>query len=285
MGKYKFAASGWIWYGKPETNSYDFIDKASRIGFEGVEIPILDGNIDTKKINEKLESQSGKIEAIIVGGGSPEMDVSSISEKYAENGLHYIMKLIEKAVTLNSKLVCGPLYSAVGKALFLTREQKERALSRVAFQVRRAAEYANNYGVDLALEPLNRYDSYLINTSDEMASFINRVGKENVGILLDTFHMNIEETSMGSAIINAGKKLRHLQVCENNRGVPGKGMIDWEEVKTSIVKNGYGGMIGLESFTPYEQQFSQVMRSWRPMEKDQDTFAYESLKFLKNMFS
>ncbi len=285
MGRIKYAASAWIWYGNPDTNGYEFIDKAYEMGFEGVEIPTFDGNIDPDAILEKLNSQSRKIEPIIVGGGSPEMDISSDNEKFRENGLNYIRKLIERAAAISSSLVCGPLFSAVGKALFLTGEQKERALSRTASQISKAAEYAESYGIDLALEPLNRYDSYLINTTQEMVNFIDMAGKENVGVLLDTFHMNIEETSMAGAIAAAGKKFRHFQVCENNRGVPGKGLLDWAEISEAVRKSGYEGWIGLETFTPYEKQFSSMMRSWRPMARDQDTFASEGLKYLKKVFS
>ncbi|AKA48589.1 hypothetical protein IX51_05180 [uncultured archaeon] len=284
MSDYKFAVSAWIWYGNPATNGYDFIDKAGEIGYDGIEIPTFDGNIDEKQILDKLSSQKRKIEPVVVGGGSPDMDISSENEKIRENGLNYIKKLVDKASKINSFLVCGPIYSAVGKSLYLTAEQRERVIRRTALEIRKASEYATGQGVDLALEPLCRYDSYLINTTAEMHHFLDLAESENVGILLDTFHMNIEERSMPEAIRLAGDRFRHFQVCENDRGVPGKGSLDWKSIAAATEKSGYKGWVSLESFTPYEQEFSAIMRSWRPLSETQDLFASEGLNYLKKIF-
>lgn len=284
MASFRYAISAWVWYGEPSANGYDFIDKAASIGYDGVEIPTFDGNIDENAINQKLQSVSGNLKAIVVGGGSPDKDVSSTDTSIREKGLEYIKKLIDKADRIESDMVCGPLYSAVGKALYLTDEEKKKSLQRTAGVIKDAAKYAADKGIEIALEPLCRYDSYLINTTEQMMSFIEMTDSPNVGILLDTFHMNIEEDSMIEPILLAGEKFRHFQVCENNRGVPGKGQMDWEGIRKTVKRSGYNGWISLESFTPYDRVFSEMMRSWRPLDKDQDTFAKDGLAFLKKIF-
>lgn len=284
MASYRYAVSAWIWHGDPSAENYGFIEKAGSMGYDGVEIPTFDGNINEKLINEKLSTSSGKLAPIIVGGGSPELDISSDDQNAREGGLSYIKKLVDKADSINADLVCGPLFSAVGKSLFLSHDQKERVLSRTAGVMERAAAYAKDRGIDIALEPLCRYDSYLINTAREMNHFLDLAGKSNLGVLLDTFHMNIEEDSMESPIAEAGERFRHFQVCENNRGVPGKGQLDWEKIRNAVVNSGYSGWISLESFTPYESTFSSMMRSWRAMEPSQDKFASDGLSFLKKVF-
>lgn len=284
MSKFQYAVSAWIWHGDAGINGYDFIDKASEAGFDGVEIPTFDGELDHELITAKLDSQSGKLTPIVVGVGSQEKDISSEDENFRRNGLNYIRKLVDKAATLESSLVCGPLFSAVGGSLFLTDDQRNSVISRTASLMKVAAQYADDYGIDIALEPLSRYDSYLINTAEEMARFIEITGMDNIGILLDTFHMNIEETSMEDAIKSAGSRFRHFQVCENNRGVPGKGSLNWESIAKATKNVGYEGWISLESFTPYEEQFSTRMKSWKPLATSQDKFASEGLDYLKKIF-
>ena len=132
MTDFRYAVSAWIWQGDPALNNYGFIEKASELGYDGVEIPTFDGNIDPAVIKEKLSALDKNLEVIIVGGGSSDMDISSGDEKARERGLEYITKLVDRASTSGSSLVCGPLYSAVGKALFLKQDEKERVLKRTA---------------------------------------------------------------------------------------------------------------------------------------------------------
>ncbi len=265
-------------------DSYRFIENADSLGYEGVEIPSFDGNIDHKLVNQRLSSASNKIEVIVVGGGSPNADVSSADKATRVSGEKYIRKLIEKAVALNSNLVCGPLYSSVGRAQFLTREEKKRVIKRTAEVFSDICDFAAERGIRIALEPLCRYDSFLINTSKDMTEFLEEVNKENIGVLLDTFHMNIEETSDSMAISEAGSRLFHFQLCENDRGIPGTGQIDWKSIALSLKKAHYKGWLSLESFTPYEKEFSTMMKSWRPLANTQDELAEKGLRFLKSTF-
>lgn len=284
MSDFRFAVSAWIWHGDPSAENYGFIGKAAEMGYDGVEIPTFDGNIDPSAIRQRISSLDRKMDTIVVGGASPDMDISSGDEKVRERGLQYIMKLVDKAQQLESGLVCGPLYSAVGKALYLTDAEREKTLDRTAKYLRKAADYASGSGIDIALEPLCRYDSYLINTAYEMNRFLDMAGADNALILLDTFHMNIEESSMEGAIMESGKRFRHFQVCENNRGVPGKGQLDWKGIREAVMKSGYRGWISLESFTPYEEVFSSMMRSWRKLASSPDAFASQGLEYLKKIF-
>lgn len=139
-------------------------------------------------------------------------------------------------------------------------------------------------GVRIAVEPLCRYDTHLINTVDQGVELIQQIEHENVGLLLDTFHMNIEEKSLGDAVKRAGDLLFHLQVCENDRGPPGSGHINWDELALSLSHTNYDGWISLESFTPYFEGFSEMMHSFRPLAKTQDEFARSSLNYLKEKF-
>ncbi len=112
---------------------------------------------------------------------------------------------------------------------------------------------------------------------------MDRIGSENVGLLLDTFHLNIEEKSIAGAIKQAGEKLFHFHTCENDRGIPGTGLIRWEEVRKGLNDLNYRNWISIESFTPDADQFSSVMHVWRRIEQNQDEIAASGLAFLKKL--
>ena len=118
-----------------------------------------------------------------------------------------------------------------------------------------------------------------------MMELIEMIDQENVGVLLDTFHLNVEEKSLLDAITTAGEKLFHFHACENDRGTPGSGHIDWDIVAKALDQIDYKGWIGVESFTPFDKQFSFAMKVWRKLEPSQDEIASKGLYFLKSKLS
>jgi D-psicose/D-tagatose/L-ribulose 3-epimerase len=279
----RFSVNLWVWYPDASYENYSAIYRAQDAGFDGVEIPTFDGQLDVQTLREVLTTTN--LAPIIIGGGSENTDISSEDETVRRNGLEYIRRCIDNCYTLGGELVCGPLYCCVGKTKFLSGEQRMIALRRIADALAEAVDYAGERGIIIALEPLCRYDTHIINTVEQGVELIEMIQRENVGLLLDTFHMNIEEKSLGDAVKKAGQLLFHLQVCENDRGLPGTGHIDWNELSRSLTQTDYDGWISLESFTPYFEKFSEMMHSWRPLARNQDEFAKEALKFLKEKFS
>ena len=280
---HNFAVSAWVWNSDPSTDNYAFISKAAELGFDGVEIPTFDGNLDTGIINDVLESQSKRIFPIVVGGGSPGADLASESESIRINGINYLKKLIQISNEIGSKLICGPLYASVGKTTYLKENERVSVIQRVAASLKMVSSFAEEHGVKIALEPLCRYDTHLINTAEQAMQLIELIDSEGVGILLDTFHMNIEERSIRDAVRLSDKRLFHIQVCENDRGAPGTGQVGWEIFRNSIREINYQGWISIESFTPFEANFSAMMHAWRTLENTQDELALKGLEFLKNL--
>lgn len=280
-----FAVSAWVWNSDPSIDNYAFIFRAAELGFDGVEIPTFDGNLDTGVINNVLESQSKRIFPIVVGGGSPNADLASESESIRINGINYLKKLIQISNEIGSELICGPLYTSVGKTMYLKEKERASVIRKVAASLKIVSSFAEEHGVKIALEPLCRYDTHLINTTEQAMRLIELIDSESVGILLDTFHMNIEERSIRDAVRLSNKLLFHVQVCENDRGAPGTGQIDWELFRDSILEINYNGWISLESFTPLEANFSTMMHAWRKLENTQDELAFKGLKFLKNLLN
>ena len=142
---------------------------------------------------------------------------------------------------------------------------------------------AADHGVTIALETLNRFETDLINTCEQCLRLVSDIGLNSVGIHLDTFHMNIEEKSIYAAIKLAGAKLAHVHACENDRGAPGSGHVDWPGLAKGLREINYTGAAVIESFTPTCQAIAAATCIWRPLAVSQDALAADGLKFLRNL--
>jgi D-psicose/D-tagatose/L-ribulose 3-epimerase len=143
------------------------------------------------------------------------------------------------------------------------------------------ADYAGDRGVSLAIEPLNRFETDLVNTVEQGLELAELINRENLGLMLDTFHMNIEEKDPGAAIRSAGEKLFNFQVSENDRGTPGSGSIAWQEIWDALEANGYQGPIVIESFLPTVKEIARAVSLWRPVATSMDALATDGLAFLR----
>jgi D-psicose/D-tagatose/L-ribulose 3-epimerase len=166
---------------------------------------------------------------------------------------------------------------------YLTDAERRKEYEAISSYLKEIAEFARGLKVGLAVEPLCRYDAYLLNTVAQARELVDLIDEENVGILFDTFHANIEEKSMSAAIETAGDKLFYIQACENDRGTPGSGQVRWKEFARGLDKIGYDGWITVESFTPSEKEFASRMRVWRKLAASQDSIAVDGLAFLKRL--
>ena len=144
---------------------------------------------------------------------------------------------------------------------------------------------ASSKGLQIALEPLNRFESDLINTVDDVARLIKDIDHPAAKIMIDGFHMNIDERNIEAAIVTAGANLIHVQVSENYRGTPGTGQTRWDDYKRGLEKINYQGAVTIESFTPENKELAGAVCFWHPMAESQDSFAEEGLRFLKKWAS
>jgi D-psicose/D-tagatose/L-ribulose 3-epimerase len=139
--------------------------------------------------------------------------------------------------------------------------------------------------VVLCLEPLNRFETSFINLASQAIEVIDRVNHPACRIMLDTFHMNVEERHLGDAIRATGKRLAHVHTCENDRGAPGSGHVPWEDVRKALADIGYDGPVVIESFTDKVKSIARAAAIWRPFADSQDALAEDGLKFLKGLFA
>ena len=276
--------NAWVWQSPFTTaENLDLIDKAAKMGFETFEIGLEDpSHVDPAKFNERLKANNMRV--VVCGAFGPTRDLTHEDPKYRQESLDYIKKALEICEKCGSPVLAGPMYSAVGKRRHVPPDQKKKEWDLAVAGIRKAAKMATDHGVKLAIEPLNRFETDLINCSEQCERLINDIGEKNVGFHLDTFHMNIEEKNSGDAIRRAGSRLLHFHACENDRSAPGSGVnIDWENVAKALKDVKYEGDAVIESFTPACQAIAAAAAIWREFAPSQDRLASDGLAYLKRI--
>ena len=280
----KFGASTFIWVSPFSSDTMYLFDKAKEQGFDALEICIEDpAHIDAALV-AKAAASSG-VEPLICGIMGAGRDMSSDDPASRESGIRYMKTCIDLANRMGAPLITGPLYSEVGKFGLQTPEAKRQRNAWAVENMQKMAAYAKDAGVKLAVEPLNRFETDFLNTVDQGLEFLQQVNAENVGFLLDTFHMNIEEKKIGEAIRKAGDKLLSFHACGNDRGAPGSDHIDWDEVKEALQAIGYDAYLVIESFNTDIKEIARAVSLWRPLAASADDLAMDGLRFLKKQFS
>src|SRR5690606_29955498 len=198
---------------------------------------------DIKKYSRELD-----IKLSVSGAFGTERDISSDNPEYRKIGLQYIKDCIDIANDFESPIFGGPLYSAVGKTRLVSKEQKYQERMWCLENLAVATEYAKSKGVILALEPLNRFETDMINTLDQAADLIGEINDKNLGLLLDTFHSNIEEKDIAKEVLKYGDQIVLVQENENDRGTPGIGYLEWDEIKDELVQVNYQRAVVIVTF-------------------------------------
>lgn len=279
----KIGISSFVWVSPFQTEALDQLAHAKSIGFDIYEIAVEDPSvIDMERVQQEAERVG--IEVTICGAFGETRDISSPVEAYREEGMQYIRTLIDMAAVCHSPYVAGPMYAAVGRARQATPEEKREQTAYAVENLKRVADYAAKRNVALALEPLNRFETDFMNTVEQGLELLHKVGYDNAGFLLDTFHMNIEEKSLPAAIRMAKGKIFDFHSCANDRGTPGEDHFDWPAIAAALDDAGYQGPVVIESFTPEIKEIAKAVSLWRPLAKSPDTLAQNGYAFLRSMF-
>lgn len=277
----KFGVSTWLFTSPFQTSSAtELFPKIAAMGFNKVEIAVEDpALIDGPLVKAALAEH--QLEAIVCGAFGPGRDLTHEDPEVHKNCFNYIEQCLDLCALWDTKFFAGPMYSAVGKARMLPPEQRKKEWQLAVKNLRQVCVMAADRGLEIAIEPLNRFESDLVNTASDAVRMVNDIDHPAAKILLDGFHMNIEEASIEHAIKLAGDKLIHLQVAENYRGTPGTGQVNWDAYRKGLEAIGYRGTISIESFTPDNKELAQAVCIWHPLAESQDKFAQEGLAFLK----
>ena len=264
--------------------------KSKELGFDVLELNAIDlAALEPEKL-EYLKSTAEE-EGIRLTAGSgltKKYDTASKDPNVREAGIDYLKRTFECLDRANIHKLAGMMYG-YWPVDFSEGIDKEGTRERSIVSLRKIADAAASHNIKLMLEVANRYECYLLNTSEEAVSYVKDVGKDNVYVMLDSFHMNIEEDNIGEAIRLAGRHLGHMHIGEANRRVPGKGHIPWKEIGSALHDINYQDDIVLEPFVLHNCQVGDDIKVWRDLsygeeEKTMDKDLKESLIFLKKEF-
>ncbi|MDQ8184206.1 sugar phosphate isomerase/epimerase [Pelagicoccus sp. SDUM812002] len=280
----KFGASTWLWTSPFDGSDLSILKQIAELGFSFVEIPVEDPTaIDRFAIKAAMVEYG--LETIVCTAVDEERDFSSPEPSVVETAQRYFEDCIELAKLWSSPLVVGPLYAPVGKARLSTEGERQLEWERSVANLRRLAATAGEAGVKLGIEPLNRFETDMINTVEDAMKMVEDVASPHLGVSLDSFHMSIEEVDFREAIRQAGDSLVHLQVSDSHRGVPGDGNSDWDGLRAGLQDIGYTGKISIESFSPDSSSLAEAVCIWKRFTPTQDEFAARGLQFLKSWYA
>jgi D-psicose/D-tagatose/L-ribulose 3-epimerase len=280
-----YGVSTWLWVSPFTTRlAHELFTKIAQMGFDVVEIAVDDpALIDAKEIKKALNAHG--LKTAICGAFGPTRDLTNADPGIQQNGINYIQSCLDICNELGADFLSGPMYAAVGKARMLPATERKKEWQLAVKNLQKVCRMAESRDLKLAIEPLNRFESDLVNTAEDVVRLIKDIDHPAAQIMLDSFHMGIEERNIEEAIKCAGERLLHVQVADNYRGTPGTGQTDWASYRRGLEKIKYEGIITIESFTTDNVELAGAVAFWNPKAESQDAFAEEGLHFLKKWAS
>jgi D-psicose/D-tagatose/L-ribulose 3-epimerase len=281
----KLGINTWVWVSPFGTQDLGLLDKVARMGYDLIEIAVDDpALIDVPALKRKLADTG--LGVTLCGAFGPMRDISNLEPEPRKGGVAYIETCVRMAEQLGCGLFSGPVYSAVGKARMVPAEQRKRERAFCVENMRAVAGLAQSCGVTIGVEPLNRFETDMINLAEQAAALIAEVGSPVYKIHIDTFHANIEEKNIPATIRKLGKgAICHFHSCENDRSAPGTGHQDWVGMRDALREVAYDGPVVIESFTPAALEIAKAASMWRPLAASQDELAEQGVSFLRKLFN
>lgn len=249
-------------------------------GFDGVEIAVENpADIDPSFVKSQLE-RHGLVCTSVCACFPPTRDLRGTKVQQRAT-IGYLKQLVDIADVLGTKIIMGPLYSATGRADAVPAVEYKKQWRTVRSHLKTICNYAEAHGKIICLEPLNRFETDFINTVEQGLQMIAEVKCPALKLLLDTFHMNIEEKNPATAIRRAGRHLGHFHASASDRGTPGNDHLDWSGIAKALKDIRYDGAVVIESFTQDVKVIARAAAIWRKMEPNRDDIACRGLQFLK----
>jgi D-psicose/D-tagatose/L-ribulose 3-epimerase len=268
-----------LWTTHVEERHLPLLAKLKACGYDGVEIPLFEGTVDHfRELGRVIADHGLGCTTVTV---LPDQAHSAISPDAASRAgaLAHLKWAIECSAALGSEVLAGPFHQPLGifSGVGPTADEKDRA----AEVHREAAEFAAAADLVLALEPLNRFECYFLNTMADAKAYVEQVGHPSFGALYDTFHANIEETDPVGVIAQTAGVIRHVHVSENDRGVPGKGHVAWLATFKALRGAGYDGWLTIEAFGKALPALAAATKIWRDLHASPEEVYEHGLKTMR----
>jgi D-psicose/D-tagatose/L-ribulose 3-epimerase len=279
---FKYGVASLIWSEDFSKNGLPLIQKAKSLGFDVIDISMTNAEKFPVKAVKKAAKDAG-IEVVTTIGMPKNCNLISPDPSIRKNGVNKLKNLVDINMEIDSKLLGGVIYAAWGYISGKPRTADEWKWSVEG--MRQVGEYAKKTGdVVLAVEPVGRFESHFLNIAEDAVRYCKEVGTGNVKVHLDAFHMIREESSFTGAVNTCGKEfLAYVHACENNRGIPGTGLVPWKEFFIALKNIGYEGALGIESFDPSFEEINRLAAIWRKYADTGEELATQGLANLKKI--
>jgi D-psicose/D-tagatose/L-ribulose 3-epimerase len=275
----KYGINLLLWGANIGEGHYALLEQIKRWGFDGVEIPTFGADEPRyKKLGQKLKDIGLQCTTCVIVGDetSPVSDSAATRTK----AIDFLKQMVDHNHVVGSTMMMGPYSSPVGKLVGRGRTDDEWKRAVEVFQ--KVAPYAQQAGVPMALEYLNRFEHYFINDTASAARFVDEVNHPNFKLHYDTFHSNIEEKNIAESVRTGGKRIIHVHISENDRSTPGEGHVRWDETFSALAGIGYDGWLMIEAFGCALPEIAGATCIWRSMFPNEEHLATRGLKFMKD---
>jgi D-psicose/D-tagatose/L-ribulose 3-epimerase len=272
-----------LWTSHVTEQHFPLLQKLKKAGYDGVEIPILEGSPSHYAKVLKAVRDNGLACAVVTNMPDTAHNPVSPEKTQRDNALDFMKRVIDCTHALETDLLCGPFYQPVG--LFTGTGPTDEEKRRAAEHARKSSEYAAPAGITLAVEFLNRFEAYVLTTMDGVAEHVKSVGMPNFRAMFDTFHANIEENDPVGSIRRHRDIITHMHLSENNRGVPGRGHNDWKGIFRALRSTGYDNWLTIEAFGRVLPAFAAATRIWRDIFESPEALYTEGIQFIRQQWN
>lgn len=279
---FRFGVASLIWTEDFSVKDLPLIQKAKALGFEVLDINVAHPEkFPTEAVKEKVKEVG--IEVVTTIGLPTNSNLIDPNPEIRRNGIETLKKLVDINVNIGSSILGGVNYAAWGYLTGKPRTEDEWGWS--VESMHEIALYAKSKSdMIIAVEPVNRFETHFLNVAQDAVNYCKDVGTGNLKVLLDSFHMIREEQNFAGAVEICGKEyLGYVHACENNRGIPGTGLVPWEEFFAALRKIGYNGPLVIESFDPSFIELNRLCAIWRKFAETGEELALEGLQNLKDI--
>jgi D-psicose/D-tagatose/L-ribulose 3-epimerase len=273
----KYGMNLLLWSGEVNDALFPVIEQLKKIGYDGVELPIFNLDLDYAAIGRRLDDLGLERTAVTIRSEAD--NPISPDPAIRKKGIDANKRTLDLCAAAGVQTLCGPYHSALGFFSGAGRTGEEWAWG--VESMRATAEHAGQVGVKLAVECLNRFECYFLNCHADAAAFVREVNHPACGMMYDTFHSNIEEKNLRKALRAGGDKLFHIHISENDRSTPGEGGVRWGRTFETIKDIGYDGWLVIEAFGLALPEIAAATKIWRRMYTDEITLATEGLQFMR----
>ncbi len=274
----KLGIHAYAWCSQWTNETLPLIDRVKKLDLDFIELPLMTlDTFDAPAVRKKLETaELGAVTSTVLLGDT---DITSEDPTIRRKGVDYLKACVRATHAIGATSFSGVIYSQHVKAA--KQRPAEQDWENSASCLREVAIFAQDYGVTLGLEPVNRYETYMVNTCEQALYLKSLIGEANIKVHLDTYHMNIEEKNFYDATQLAGTDLIHYHLCENDRGIPGTGLVHWDDIFRALAEIQYDGYAALESFVDVTDNMNTWV--WRRLASDGDTLVREGVAFIHSL--